>query len=137
MPEDNVALIRKASDALENEGVDALMPFVHPEFQMTTPPDLASEPDTYKGEEGIRRYFDSFYDAMEEVHFLPEEFIDAGEHVIVPTRLVAKGRTTGIEVEQRVALVWTLKDGLVIRAQPFATLEEAREACGLPSPQTS
>ena len=36
---------------------------------MTTPANLAAEPDTYRGHEGIRRYFDSFYDVMDEVRF--------------------------------------------------------------------
>ena len=42
---------------------------IHPEFEVTTPQSLASEPDTYRGHEGIRRYFDSFYEAMENVYF--------------------------------------------------------------------
>lgn len=130
-------LIREASDALEGGGVDAILGHVHPDFEMTTPPELASEPDTYRGEAGMRRYFDSFYEAMEEVHFIPEDFIDSGERVIVPTRLVAKGRSTGIEVEQRVVLIWSFRDGLIVGVEPVATLEEAREKCGLQSQPTS
>ena len=38
---------------------------------MTTPPGLAAEPDTYRGEEGIRRYWESFYEVMEEIHVEP------------------------------------------------------------------
>ena len=137
MSAENVELIRKAFDALEEGGVEAILPYVHPEFEGTAPPELASEPDTYRGKDGVRRYFASFYEAMEEIHFQPQEFIDAGEHVIVPTVVVAKGRTTGIEVEQPSVGVWSIRDGLVIRSQVFVTLEEAREACGLPSQPTS
>jgi ketosteroid isomerase-like protein len=137
MSSDNVQLIREASVALEERGVDGILPYMHPDFEVTTPPELASEPDTYRGEAGIRRYFDSFYEAMEEVHFVPDEFVDAGEHVIVPTRLVATGRTTGIEVEQAVVLVWSFREGKIVRVEPVATLEEARERCGLQSQPTS
>src|SRR4051794_21069554 len=125
---DNVELLRDGYERLENEGYESLMALTPPEFEFTTPPALASEPDTYKGEEGIRRYFESFYDAMEEVHLNPQEFIAAGESVIVPTTLVAKGRTAGIEVEQRIVLVWHFRDEKIRGLDVFATLDEARAA---------
>ena len=55
------------------------MPFVHPEFEVTTPPGLAAEPDTYRGPGGVRRYFESFYEAMDRVGFEPERFIAVGD----------------------------------------------------------
>jgi ketosteroid isomerase-like protein len=124
----NVEIIRGGFEALSEGGVDALLPLIHPEFEMTTPANLAAEPDTYRGAEGVRRYFDSFYDAMDEVRFEPGEFREAGERVIAPSTLVARGRATGIEVKQQVVLVWTLRDELVIRIEVFATLDEALEA---------
>jgi ketosteroid isomerase-like protein len=104
------------------------MPLIHPEFEMTTPANLAAEPDTYRGPEGVRRYFDSFYDAMDEVRFEPREFREAGERVIAQSTVTARGRATGIEVKQRVVLVWTLRDEQVIRVEVYATLDEALEA---------
>jgi ketosteroid isomerase-like protein len=95
---------------------------------MTTPANLAAEPDTYRGAEGVRRYFDSFYDAMDEVRFEPGEFREVGERVIAPSTLTARGRATGIEVRQQVVLVWTLRDEQVIRIEVFATFDEALEA---------
>jgi ketosteroid isomerase-like protein len=124
----NLEIIREGFDALSEGGVDALMPLIHPEFEMTTPANLAAEPDTYRGPEGVRRYFDSFYDAMDEVRFEPGEFREAGERVIAQSTLIARGRATGIEAKQEVVLVWTLRDELVIRVEVFATLDEALEA---------
>jgi ketosteroid isomerase-like protein len=124
----NVEIIREGFEALSEGGVDALMPLIHPEFEMTTPANLAAEPDTYRGPEGVRRYFDSFYDAMDEVRFEPREFREAGERVIAQSTVTARGRATGIEVKQRVVLVWTLRDEQVIRVEVYATLDEALEA---------
>jgi ketosteroid isomerase-like protein len=125
---DNVELVREGFEALESGGVDELLPFIHPEFEVTTPPALTIEPDTYRGHDGIRRYFDSFYDVMDEIHFLPDEFIAVGERVVVPIRLVARGKETGIEAEQRVFQVWSLRDEKAIRVEVFAAREEALEA---------
>lgn len=130
MSSEHVELIRAGYERLESEGYESLMDITHPEFEFTTPPALASEPDTYTGEEGIRRYFESFYEAMEEVHLVPDEFIEAGDRVIVPTTLVAKGRTAGIEVKQKVVVVWRFRDLKILGLDLYATLEDAQAAAG-------
>ncbi len=127
----NVETVRRGFELLRRDGLEALLDLIDPEFETTTPPELTVEPSTYRGHDGLRRYFDSFYEVMEEVRFEPEEFIDAGERVVVPVRLVARGRGTGIEVEQRLVMVWTLRDGKVTRLDPYATKEEALAAAGL------
>jgi len=124
----NVELVRGGFETLRQGGVEALLPLVHPEFEMTTPANLAAEPDTYRGPEGIRRYFDSFYEAMDEVRFEPGELREVAGRVIAQSTLIARGRATGIEVTQEVVLVWWLKDDKVIRLEVFATLDEALEA---------
>jgi ketosteroid isomerase-like protein len=127
MSSEDVEFVRRGFEALSEGGVEALLPFIHPEFEVTTPPQFAAEPDTYRGHEGVRRYFDSFYDAMDEVRFEPSDFRDAQGRVIVPTKLIARGRTTGIETQQDVVLVWALRDGLAIRVEVYATVEAALE----------
>ena len=127
MSSQDVEFVRRGFEALSEGGVEALLPFIHPEFEVTTPPQFAAEPDTYRGHDGVRRYFDSFYDAMDEVRFEPSDFRDAQGRVIVPTKLIARGRTTGIETQQDVVLVWALRDGLAIRVEVYATVESALE----------
>ena len=129
----NVGIVRGGFEALSEGGVEALLPFIHPEFEVTTPPNLASEPDTYRGHEGLRRYFDSFYEAMDEIRFEPREFRDAQGRVIVPVTLTARGRTTGIEASQELVMVWSLRDGQAIRVETYGTLNEALEATGAES----
>jgi ketosteroid isomerase-like protein len=128
MSSQNVELVRGGFEALSEGGVEALLPFIHPEFEVTTPANLAAEPDTYRGHEGIRRYFDSFYEAMDEVRFEPLEFRDVGGRVIVPTILRARGRTTGIETQQELVMVWSLRDGQALRVDTYANLDEAMAA---------
>jgi ketosteroid isomerase-like protein len=126
--EDNVELVRQGFEVLGEQGVEGLLPFIHPEFEVTTPPELAAEPDTYKGPEGIRRYFDSFYEAMDEVAFEAQDFIPVEDRVVVPMTLRARGRTTGITVEQDIVQIWELRGAKAIRVEVFATLDEAMAA---------
>jgi len=122
---DNVELMREGLEAFERDGVEALLDYIHPEFEVTTPPSLSVEPDTYRGHDGVRRYFDSFYEVMDEVRFVPEEFIEVGDRVVIPLQVVARGRETGIEATQRVFQVWSARDGKAIRVEIFPTREEA------------
>jgi ketosteroid isomerase-like protein len=133
MSREDVDNVRRGFEALGRDGVEALLDFIDPEFETTTSPELSPEPSTYRGHEGLRRYFDSFYEVMEEIRFEPEKFIDAGERVVVPVRLVARGRGTGIEAEQRLAMVWTLREGKAVRLDTYATTAEALAAAGLPA----
>jgi ketosteroid isomerase-like protein len=128
MAESNEELVRRGFEALRQGDPDALEPFIHPDFEMTTPPQLAAEPDTYRGLDGVRRYFASFYEAMDRVNFDAEEFIPVGDLVVVASILRTRGRTTGIETEQRVALVYELRDGKAYRITVHASVDEALEA---------
>jgi ketosteroid isomerase-like protein len=125
---ENTEIVRRGFEALSEGGVEALLPFIHPEFEVTTPSQFAAEPDTYRGHEGIRRYFDSFYDAMDEIRFEPQGFREAGGRVIVAVTLRARGRTTGIEASQELVMVWSLRDDQAIRVETYGTLDEALTA---------
>jgi ketosteroid isomerase-like protein len=128
MSQENVEVVRRAYATFAERGLEAALDFAHPEFETTTPSSLASEPDTYRGHEGLRRYFESFGDAMEEIHFEARELTPVGDKVLVDTMLRARGRATGIEAEQRAFLVWTLRDGLLMRVELFAERGEALAA---------
>ena len=122
-------LVRRGFEGLERGDWETLISLVHPEFEMTTPASLASEPDTYRGPDGVRRYFASFYEAMDEVTFHAGDFEDlGGGRVLTPSILRARGRTTGLEFEQSLVLIWEVRDGQARRIRVFASEEEAREA---------
>jgi ketosteroid isomerase-like protein len=133
MSRENVDRVRRGFEAFSSGGVEALLELVDPDFETTTPPELTVEPATYRGHDGLRRYFDSFYEIMEEIRFEPEEFIDARDRVVVPVCLIARGRGTGIEAEQRLVFVWTVRDGKMLRLDSYATKAEALAAVGLPA----
>ena len=127
MSDADVEMVRSGFETLAREGVEGLLPLIHPEFEMTTPPGLAAEPDTYRGREGMRRYWDSFGDGMEDIEFLPLELEDlGGGHVLNRALLRGRGRTTGIEVTQEVVLVWEVRDAMAYKVNVFASGEEAR-----------
>jgi uncharacterized protein len=131
MSTENVELVRTAMESFNLDGVDAITDQISPDFETTTPPSLSVEPDTYRGPQGVRRWFDAWEGTMDEVRFDVDELVDAGDRVVAVSRMVARSHTTGLELEQAVALVWTLRDGRAVRLDPYATREEAVRAVGL------
>ncbi|HEX4564490.1 MAG TPA: nuclear transport factor 2 family protein, partial [Solirubrobacteraceae bacterium] len=125
MPGENMSLLREGFEALSSGDERRILTFAHPDFETVVPPELSAEPDTYRGHEGIRRYFKLFDDAMEGVRFEAERMWEAGDSVVALVRLTARGKQTGIAVEQRSAQVWTIRDGRALRAQTFPELAEA------------
>ena len=113
MANETEEIVRRGLRAYEERGVDGLLEFVHPEFEMTTPAEIATEPDTYRGHEGLRRYFDSFFEIMDEVRMEPTEIIARDDEVLIRFDLVARGRSTGIEAVQKAYAIWEVDDDLL------------------------
>jgi ketosteroid isomerase-like protein len=130
VPESNIEIVKRGFEALDSGGIDAMIELLDPDFEATVPPELSVEPDTYRGHEGMRRYFAAF-EGLENVRF---EFVDAverGDQVVATMRLRAKGTDTGIEVEQLAYQVWTVREGKAVRVEAFANRADAIEAAGL------
>ena len=131
MSRENVEIVRQIFRAFNSEDIDRVLALTHTEFELEVPPALSAEPDIYRGHDGMRRYWESFQDAMDEIRLQPERLCDAGEAVVVAMKLTAKGRRTAIAVEQRTAGVWTIRDGKVIRIRAYVSLAEALASAGL------
>jgi len=128
---ENVELVRRGFEAFNSGDIDRILAFTGDDFEIQVPPGLSAEPDTYRGRAGVRRYFQSFDDAMDQVHFQAERFWGAAEAVVVDARVTARGKQTAIPVEQRAAQLWTIRGGRVIRIRAYASLSEALETVGL------
>ena len=85
----------------------------------------------YRGPEGAMQFNAEWADAWHDWEIEPEEYIEAGERVVVVINQRGRSKATGIPVDMRFAQVWTLRDGQGIRMQMYASVEEALEAAGL------
>lgn len=131
MSQENVETIRRGFDAMNRGDISGILALAHPDFETAIPPELSAEPSAYRGHEGIRRYFESFQDAMRDIRFHPDQIWDAGDAVVVALRVTANGRETGIPVEQHLGQVWTMGDGTARRLENFVTVSEALASVGL------
>ena len=106
-----------------------MLPIVAEDFAMTTTAAVASEPDVYRGPEGVRRWWVSFLDAMDFVRLEAGQFTDVGEgQVIVEFDIHARGKQSGIDVRQPAIALATVAAGELSRLEFFVSLDEARAA---------
>jgi ketosteroid isomerase-like protein len=130
--QEDIELVRSALDLLNTQDVEAVLPFIHPEFEFSTPPAISVEPQTYRGHDGLRLYFEQWTDAADRVGLVADELLDAqGDAVIASARLVARGRETGIETELAVGMVWHVHGGLAVGLEIYPTFDEAKRAAGV------
>jgi ketosteroid isomerase-like protein len=124
MSQENVEIVRAIYAAwLEGESA---RDFIDPDVEYVNPPD-AVEPGTRRG----RRAFAGIRDAYDNVRIEPEEFIDAGDDVVVIARIKGTGRGSGVEVDWRQGYIWTIQTGKGVRFRWFSKPEQALEAAGL------
>ena len=118
----------------EGGGVEAILERLGPEFQVR---DRESAPDreTRFGPEGIKQLFDSYMEAFDALSLEPEEFIDAGDQVVVLLQQRARGKASGAEVVGRVAHVWTMHHGAVQRLRIFGDKQKALDAIRTDQPR--
>jgi ketosteroid isomerase-like protein len=60
-----------------------------------------------------------------------EEFIEAGDQVVVAVRYSGRGRGSGIEFDATTYDVYALRDGVCVRKLEFNERSQALEAAGL------
>ena len=76
------------------------------------------------------RVFDELEGASGGLPAWADEFLDAGDDVVVPFTNRVRG-SDGIELQGRGAFVWTIRDGPVVGAASTKSASEALEAAGL------
>ena len=132
MSQQDLEVVRSMLETLNERGVEAAMDQIHPDFEGVTPPELSPEPDTYRGHEGIRRYFAGFEGVMDEVRWEADELMEApDDRVVAGIRLLTRSVATGLELELAVWQVCTVRDGKVLRIDGFAKREDALRAAGI------
>ena len=126
MFEEDVERLRGVYQAFNEGGVEAILERLAPEFQVR---DRESSPDreTRLGKEGIKQLFDSYMEAFDALRLEPEEFIDAGDQIVVSLHQRVRGKGSGAEVVGHIAHVWTMNEGAVLSLRIFGDKDSALE----------
>src|SRR4029453_10779750 len=86
----------------------------------------------YRGRDEVKKLWETVWEISEWFLVYPEEYVESGEHVVVPIILNARAKGTGLEGEAPTAHLWTMRDGKGYRLQVFADKQQALAASRLP-----
>jgi ketosteroid isomerase-like protein len=131
MSQENVEIVRQAYEAFNRGGPTAVLPFLDPQVEWH---DIADQPDAvvHHGHQGVLEAFDRWLSAFDEDYKNEiEEAIDRGHEVVVFDRQHGRGAESGVDFHQKLASVWTVRGGSIVRVRFFSKREEALEAVGL------
>ena len=129
MSQENVEIIQAVIDAWNRGDWDATLNDAAPSFELDFSRSVGPGRGIYSLDQ-MGEYFREFTKAWESLRLEADEFIEVGEHVVMPNTLHAQGRD-GIEVQARAAWVWTIRDGSITRLCFYQERREALEAAGL------
>ena len=122
MWQENVEIVRKAWEAWSQGDMGALFDFYDPAVEWDVTHSYVPDMGVFHGHEGVRDFFRQWRDFFVEYHAEPEEFIDAGECVIVgSSRAGAAGRARSAWRCRPTRQVYRLRHGKAIRVESTAT----------------
>jgi ketosteroid isomerase-like protein len=132
MSHENVERARRGYEAFAEGNVEAVLDFLSPEVVCYSRPSQP-EQEVFYGHEGFanlvaRDFFEAF---GETVRVQPEEFIDAGDYVVVPVHIVGAHPESGMQLDDRLVHVWKFQDQQAIELRPCEKLSDALELVGL------
>src|ERR671930_2384698 len=130
MSQENVEVVRQATDAYNRGAFTEAIAWMDPEIEWDMSRVEVPDPDTYRGLERLQAFHESWRESWGSLELEIEELIDAGDEVISVVRQHGRGRLSGAEVEQGFAQVWALRDGKIIRMTMYPDRESALEAAG-------
>ena len=131
MSQENVEIVRAAYEAFERGDLPAVSQLHDPAIEWQT---SAEDPDaaTHRGRVAVRRYIESYMETFPGLRADLEDCVEApGGRVLATVRYTGRARASGIDMDWRQALVYTLRAGLIVRAEEYFDRAEAFETAGL------
>ena len=125
-------LVRTAFEHWNRSDFEAALEYVDPDVEWRTATPLLDLPQVSRRHDGVRAFWEAWTSSWNNIRIEPEEFIDAGDELLVLVRWRATSQA-GIEVDQPVAFRFLIRDQRVTRFISYWERAEAFEALGLPA----
>ena len=121
--------VRRFADAINRSDLDAALAICDPEIEFLSMLGISGR--RYLGHEGIRQYFDDVASAWGEWRVEVHRVAAAPEgRVAIVMTMHVRGKESGAVLSERTEHVWTLRDGRLLRNQPYREAGAALRAVG-------
>jgi ketosteroid isomerase-like protein len=130
MAAEDLEIIRKAYEAWNRRDYRAATDFLDPQVEFDASARVMN-PDIYHGHEGFRRLVEEVAEVWDQWRIDPEEFLERGDGIVVVARARARGRASGVELDEVAYNVWKLRHGKVVKVAFYYDKDDAlRNASG-------
>jgi ketosteroid isomerase-like protein len=130
MSQENVELARRGAEAFDRHDFEALAEGMDPLIEWNDQRELPGA-TSHHGVEAVLRHLRAVFEDMADFRVEPQQFIDAGDHILVTSRVSAKGQASGAPVERVNFAVAEYRAGRLVRMSIYGTKAEALKAVGL------
>jgi ketosteroid isomerase-like protein len=132
MSEENVEVVRNSLIAYAERGLDAVTQFWDADINWRAIEGAPDDVGEMHGREAVRRYLQEWIDVFDNVTNVPEELIDLGDdRVLAMQHATGRAKGSGVETEIRYAVIYTVRDGKIVRGREYIDRNQALEAVGL------
>jgi ketosteroid isomerase-like protein len=132
VPPEKLELVKSAFDAWNRGEIDRFAGHVSEDVAWL---EVSGRPESGTserfGRDRMRRSLESLFDAWESYHLEVERMDDVGGRVLAIVREVARGRSSGVEIDSRWGYLITVENGEMVRIEAYRDAAEALEAAGL------
>jgi ketosteroid isomerase-like protein len=120
-----VELIRLGIAAYNAGDVDAVVALLDEDVEIYSPPDFLNA-GRFHGHEGFLRWNEAWNEAWESFAIQIEAIEPVGEdHIVAAVRQRARGRGSGIEIDQHVAYLWEVRHERCVYQALYPDVEQA------------
>ena len=130
MSQQNVEIVRRIFDAWNQGDFDAAWAACDSELVIDRSRSLVDS-RIYRGTEEVEQFWSDWRNTWESTRWEIDEYIEAGDDVVVLGRFFGRGAESGVAVEANVTQVMTVRSGKLVRGVLFQSRSEALEAAGL------
>jgi ketosteroid isomerase-like protein len=122
-------IVRLGFERLNSNDLEGFLELADPEIELHDVPEIPGS-TVYRGHDGIRRWWATVTEPMEELRFEFGEVTEGREKIAVVTRAVGRGRGSGAEVDWTFTTVWGFRDGLISYHHGYSDHADALRVIG-------
>jgi len=125
-----IDIVRRSLERWSSGDLEAFMETLDPEIEWRTSGLYPGLEPVYYGHDGFRRFWRDFHEPWETLSMDLREAVSSGDQVAFSFHFDATGRE-GVRAGRDQASVVTLRNGLLLRIQNYASWDEARKALAI------
>ena len=124
MTEANVEALQRGYEALNRGDLSVVLDLLDPDIEWHQP-EPSPDACTHTGRDSFERFLSSWIDSFDGFQVEPEQVVERGDRLIAVVRQSGRGRASGVQIEARIAHVWTVRDGVAVRWETVPDPEQA------------